>query len=118
MRQHDRGQAAGPQEQKRRVEAEERRVGELDERAYHGGQEGDVRVGEGELVEVVEVRDAEVERGEEDEVREGRPGEHVQGENQTAEDEFFTQGGLGGGGRQLCFFVFFYSAEGVSLVEL
>lgn len=51
--------------------AEEGRVGELEEGAEQDGQPGRVRVGEGEFVEVVDVGDGEVERGEEDEFGRG-----------------------------------------------
>ena len=52
-----------------------------------------MRVGQGEFVEVVDVRDAEVERGQEDCLRGGGDaGEEVEGDDEGAEDQLFGDG--------------------------
>jgi len=83
MTPHHTPQTARPQKHKGRKPAEERRVGELEEGDGEGGEEGRARVGEGELVEVVDVGDAEVEGGGEEGGEDGGGGE---------------RGGVGGGG--------------------
>lgn len=65
VRQHDSGQGTGAQEEESREPTENGGVGELDDGAEEGRGEGRVGVGEGVFVEVVDVRDAEVERGQE-----------------------------------------------------
>lgn len=75
--QHDGGQRAGAQEEESRVPAEDGGVGELDHGEEEGRAEGRVGVGEGVLVEVVDVRDAEIERCQEDDVCGRDVGEEV-----------------------------------------
>ena len=86
MRQYARGQIAGAQEQEGGVEAEETGVGELEEGAQDGGEERRVRMDQLELVEVVDMGDSEVERGDEDELGERQAGEDVEGDDKGAED--------------------------------
>lgn len=52
-------------------------------------------MGDAKFVEVVQVGDAEVERGEEDDLRGGEVGEEVEGDDAGAPDEFFAYGALG-----------------------
>lgn len=79
MGEDDGGEAGGAQEEEGGVPAEEGGVGELEEGARESGAEWRVRVREGVFVEVVDVRDAEVEGGEEDEAGGGDVREEVQG---------------------------------------
>lgn len=72
-------EAAGAEEEEGGVGAEEGGVGELEEGAQEGRSDGLVRVGEAELVEVVDVREAEDDGREEDGARHGRPGQEHQG---------------------------------------
>lgn len=51
-----------------------------------------MRVGEAEFIEVMDVRDAEVERGEEGDVGGGEAGEEVEGDQHGAKEDFFCQG--------------------------
>lgn len=95
MRQHHGGQGAGAQEEEGRVPAEDGGVGELHDGAEEGRGEGRVRVGEGVFVKVVDVRDAEVEGRQEDDVGGRDVREEVQGREEGAEDEFFGYGALG-----------------------
>ena len=72
--------------------AEEGGVGELEEGAEEDRGPGRVRVGEGELVEVVDVGDGEVERGDEGGGGGGDGGEEVQGHEDGAEEDLFGDG--------------------------
>ena len=75
MHDEDGEQAAGAQEQEGRVRAEQGRVRELEERAQQSCDDGLVRVRHAELVEVVEVREPEDHRREEDGARHGGLGQ-------------------------------------------
>lgn len=94
MGEDDGGQTGGAQEDEGGVPAEDGGVGELDEGAGESGSERGVRVCEAVLVEVVDVRDAEVEGGEEDDPAGGQVREEVQGGEEGAEDDFFGDGAL------------------------
>lgn len=71
MRQHDGRQGTGTQEEECCVPAENSCIGELDDGAEEGRGQRSVRVGQGVFVEVVDVRDAEVEGCQEDDLRWG-----------------------------------------------
>lgn len=83
------GQAGGADEDEGAEEAEERGVGELEERACDAGDDGRVRVRDAELVEVVHVGDAEVERRHEDGRRRRDVGGQVQRDDERAPDQLF-----------------------------
>jgi hypothetical protein len=72
--------------------AEESRVGELEERAEQDGKQRRVGVCKRELVEMVDVGDAEVERCDEGCRRWGDFGEEVDGNEDGAEEDFFGDG--------------------------
>jgi hypothetical protein len=89
MDQDDSGQGAGAQVHKGSIPAEDGGVAELEEGAEKSGERRGVGVGESELVEVVDVGDAEVERGEEDDASWGDVGEDVEGDYGGAKHDFF-----------------------------
>lgn len=64
-------EASRAQVEKRGVGAKQGGIAELEQRPQDGGGGGDARVGDAELVEVVDVGEAEDERGEEDGFGEG-----------------------------------------------
>ena len=91
-------EAAGAEEDERGVPAEDGGVAELEEGREQGGQPGRARVRQLELVAVVDVRDAEVERGEEDEAELAGGGvglaKEGEGEEEGAEEELFRERAL------------------------
>lgn len=90
----DRVHIACAYEDKGGKEAKQRCVGELEERAEHGEEQRGLRIGQAELVEVVDVGNAEVERGEEDDLLCGEACEDVKWDNQGAPDDLFADGAL------------------------
>lgn len=94
MRQDRRVHIAGADEDKGGEEAEQGGVGELEQRAQDGEERRRLRVRQAELVQVVHVCDAEVERGEEDDALGGEVGEDVEGDDEGAPDELFADGTL------------------------
>jgi hypothetical protein len=75
-------------------EAKERRVCELEQRAEDSNQERDFRVRDAELVKVVQVCYAKVQRRQEDNLLSGEMAQHMKGYNAGSPDELFTNGTL------------------------
>lgn len=94
MDQDDGRQGAGAQEQEGSIPAKDGSVAELEEGAEEGGERGGVGVSEPELVEVVDVGDAEVQRGEEDDATWGDVREDMQGNEGGAKHNFLSDGAL------------------------
>jgi hypothetical protein len=94
MCQHARIDIASSYEYKCGEETEKRCVGELEEGAEYGHEEWDLWVCYAELVEVVEVGDAEVKRGEKDDLLSCKLSQDVEGDDEGAPDELFTDGAL------------------------
>lgn len=94
MSEDDGGEGGRTQIDKGGVEAEDGGVAELEQGAEQGGQEARVRVRQAVLVQMMNVRDAEVERRQEDDVARGQQGEEVQRDDGGAEDDFFGDGAL------------------------
>ena len=86
-------QAACPQEDESRVPAEDGGVGELNERPQQGRRKRCIRMREFVLVEMVDVGDAKVQWGDEDQHRErqDRPGVRVQRDDHGAEEDFLGE---------------------------
>lgn len=94
MDEDDGRQGAGAQVHKGSIPAEDGGVAELEEGAEKSGYHGGVGVGESELVEVVDMGDAEVERREEDDAARGDVCEDMEGDYGGAEHDFFGYGAL------------------------
>lgn len=88
------GQAPRAEEDERGVGAEEGRVAQLKDRAQQGGGEGHARVGDAELVQVVRVREAKDERGDEDCAGEGGARQDHERHRGGAEEDLLGQGAL------------------------
>ena len=84
-------------------EAEQGRVGELEDGAENGHDEGDLGARDAKLVEVVDMGDSKVERSQEYDLALGEVGEDVQRHDQRAPDDLFTDGSLCDGQRSACF---------------
>lgn len=87
-------QAPRAQEDEGGVGAKEGRVAQLEDGAQERRGEGHARVGDAELVQVVDVREAEDERGDEDCAREGGARQDHERHRGGAEEDFFCQGAL------------------------
>ena len=93
----DGGQAAGPEEEEGGVGPEQGRVGQLEDGAQDGRGDGDPRVRDAELVEVVDVRQPEDERREEDGPGHRCPGDEHQRYRGRSEEDFLGYGALDDG---------------------
>ena len=87
-------EGAGAQIDKRGVGAEDGGEGQLEEGAQEGGGEGDARVGQAELIEVVDVGQAEDDGGEKNGLADGGLGDQHQGDRGGAKEDFFRKGTL------------------------
>lgn len=73
-------------------EAKQGRVRELKQGSQDGHGQRNLWVSDAKLVEMVEMGDAKVERGQEDDLFAGEVGEHVQGDDAGSPDDFFAYG--------------------------
>ncbi len=96
MRQHHRGQTGRSEEEKSGVPAEHSRICELDQRTHESREQRRVGMGEGVLIEMVDMGDAKVEWGQKDQTRRREVGQQVQGNKEGAEEDLFGDGALEG----------------------
>lgn len=94
MDEHNSQQRSRPQEQEAHQGAKEGRVRKLDDGAGNGGREGRIRVRDAELVEMMNVGEAEDDGGEEDDSAEAGAGHEQQRDGGSSEETFFSDGAL------------------------
>lgn len=94
MDEHNGQQRPRPQKEEIGQGAKEGRVAKLDDGAGNGGHEGRFRVRDAELVEVVDVGEAEDDGGEEDDSVEAGAGHEQQRDGGSPEETFFSNGAL------------------------
>lgn len=92
MEQYHCDEGAGSQVHERGVPAKEGRVGELEQRSQECRCDGGMGMGEGEFIQVMDVGDAKVERGEEDDPGGLDVGEEMERDEEGAEENLLSDG--------------------------
>ena len=92
MNQYHGDEGAGAQVQEGRVPTKQGRVGELEQRSQECRCDGGLRMREGKFIEVMDVGDAEVERGQEDDLGGLDVGQEMERDQEGAKEYLLGEG--------------------------